>query len=168
MTHPAELVQHSAFDGGTYRASPLALIDPTAAIFEGCVIWHSAVIMAGVVLGKNVSVGTGAEIGRESVIEEGTRISRGVFLPNRSRVGKRVFLAPDVTCTDDRYPKILEPGEDYHAEPPTIEDEAAVGAGSVVLPGVRIGHGALIGAGSVVAEDVPPGAKVYGAKAIVR
>jgi galactoside O-acetyltransferase len=46
-----------------------------------------------------------------------------------------------------------------------IEDEAWLGAHVVVLPGVRIGRGAVVGAGSVVTRDIPAGAVAHGAPA---
>ena len=46
--------------------------------------------------------------------------------------------------------------------PIVIEDDVWIGAGVVVLPGRRIGRGSIVGAGSVVAHDVPPFAVVAG------
>ncbi|WP_235508741.1 DapH/DapD/GlmU-related protein [Terrabacter sp. Root85] len=43
-----------------------------------------------------------------------------------------------------------------------IEEDVFLGARVIVLPGVTIGRGAAVGAGSVVARDVPPGAVVVG------
>jgi acetyltransferase-like isoleucine patch superfamily enzyme len=88
------------------------------------------------------------------------RIQHGAFLPNRARIGDRVFIGPNATFTDDRYPEVNNPR--YKAEPPIVEDDVAIGAGAVILPGVRIGRGALIGAGAVVTKDVPPSAVVVG------
>jgi acetyltransferase-like isoleucine patch superfamily enzyme len=49
-----------------------------------------------------------------------------------------------------------------------VEDEVAIGSNATILCGLRIGRGALIGAGAVVTKDVPPGAVVTGNPAIVR
>lgn len=131
-------------------------IDPSALIGLRSVVWHFSIIMADVVIGDDVSVGSRTEIGRGSVIGSGSRIGSGVFLPYSSFVGKSVFIGPNVTCTDDRHPKILAPGERYTAEPPVIEDHVSIGAGAVILPGVRIGHHAKIAAGAIVTSDVLP------------
>jgi acetyltransferase-like isoleucine patch superfamily enzyme len=48
-----------------------------------------------------------------------------------------------------------------------VEDDAWIGAGAVILPGVRIGQGAIVGAGAVVTRDVPPFTIVAGAPARV-
>lgn len=66
-------------------------------------------------------------------------------------------------CCDDKFPRVNNAA--YHAQPPVIEDDASIGAGAVLLPGVRIGRGALVGAGAVVTHDVPAGAVVYGCPA---
>jgi len=135
-------------------------VDKTATIGQNVTIWHFAVLLADVKIGDNVSIGSRTEIGRGSTIGDNTRISSGVFLPSNSIIGKNCFIAPNVTFTDDRYPRA---GNDsYHAEPPILEDGCSVGAGSVVLPGVTIGAGALVGAGSVVTRNVPPKGHVRG------
>lgn len=135
-------------------------VDKTAQLGSDVKVWHFAVILADVVVGDNVSVGSRTEIGRGSTIGNGTRISSGVFLPSNSVIGKNCFIAPNVTFTDDRYPRA---GNDaYYAQPPILEDGCSVGAGSVILPGIRIGAGAMVGAGSVVTKDVPPQGHVRG------
>ncbi|MEK7791449.1 MAG: DapH/DapD/GlmU-related protein, partial [Deltaproteobacteria bacterium] len=48
-----------------------------------------------------------------------------------------------------------------------IEDDCDIGVGSTILPGVKIGRGALIGAGSVVTREIPPWAVAYGSPAKV-
>ena len=52
------------------------------------------------------------------------------------------------------YTSVLEPAS---AEPVVIEDDVLIGANAVILEGVRIGQSAVIAAGAVVTEDVPPG-----------
>lgn len=138
--------------------TPIHFIDPAATVPDSTrrAVWHFAVIMADVSIGEDCSVGSRAEIGRDSHIGDRSRISSGVFLPYHSQIGADVFIGPNTTFTDDRYPRILKAGEHYRAEPPVVEDHASIGAGCVILPGVRIGHHALIGAGSVVAHDVAP------------
>lgn len=141
-------------------------VDKTAQLGEGTTVWHFATILAECVIGKNVSIGSGAEIGRGTRIGDNSRIGSGVFLPSNSIIGANVFIGPRTCFTDDRNPRVNNPN--YLAEPPIVCDHARIGAGCVILPGVRIGINALIGAGSVVTRDVPDGGKVYGEKAKLR
>ncbi|GIF22332.1 galactoside O-acetyltransferase [Actinoplanes tereljensis] len=73
------------------------------------------------------------------------------------RIGHGVMIAPSVTLTTTGHP--IHPGlrEDFRrfSEPIVIEDKVWIGSNVVVLPGVRIGYGAVIGAGSVVSRDIP-------------
>lgn len=137
-----------------------SFIDPSAILGPGSVAWHFSVILAKVVIGESVSIGSGCEIGRGSIIGDRTRIGAHVFLPPRSTVGADVFIGPNVTCTDDRHPRAGN--ADYVAEPPIIEDGASIGAGAILLPGVRIGAGAMVGAGAVVTRDVPARSVIRG------
>ena len=82
-----------------------------------------------------------------------------MFLPQRSYIGERVFIGPNVTFTDDRHPKV---NVSYHPEPPIVQDDVSIGAGAVILPGIKIGRGAMIGAGAVVTKDVPAEVVVLG------
>jgi len=72
-----------------------------------------------------------------------------------------VFIAPNTSLLNDRYPK------SSLLTPPIVEDDAAIGGGVTILPGVVIGKKAVVAGGSVVAKDVPPGTVVKGVPAKV-
>ena len=69
-----------------------------------------------------------------------------------------------MTLTNDRYPPSGKP----RLEGPVIGDYAAIGAAAVILPGVSIGRGAAIAAGSVVTHDVPAGMMAVGSPARIK
>jgi acetyltransferase-like isoleucine patch superfamily enzyme len=145
---------------------PTAELDPTVEVGDGVTVWANAGILHHAVLGNNVSVGRCSEIGHHTTIGDGTRIGYNVFIPNNAKIGRDVFIGPSVTFCDDMHPRIRRTWEPpYHAQPPVIEDGAAVGAGVVVLPGIHIGKGAKIAAGSVVTKDVGDYVTVRGGKA---
>lgn len=74
------------------------------------------------------------------------------------RIGHGVMIAPSVTLTTTGHPVHPARRADFgrFSEPIVIEDKVWIGSNAVVLPGVRIGYGSVIGAGSVVSRDVPP------------
>lgn len=97
--------------------------------------------------------GLGASFGERVFINQGC-----VFLDYGGiTVGDRVLIGPRVTLATAGHP--VEPDERYdfitHA-PIVIEDDVWIGAAATVTPGVRIGRGSVVGAGAVVAKDVPP------------
>lgn len=142
--------------GGALASLPTCFVDRTATTGQNVKVWHYARVLAGVTLGDDVMIGAGTEIGRGSTIGDGTRIQANCFLPSNTQVGRNVFIGPGVTMTDDRYPRVhARGGTPYTPEPPVIEDEASIGAGVVLCPGVRIGYAARIAAGAVVTRDVP-------------
>jgi len=106
-------------------------------------------------------------------IEEGVRIGDNckikphVFIPTGVTIEDEVFLGPNVTFTNDKYPRAA--GE-WKLISTVVEKGASIGANSVILPGVRIGKNASVGAGSVVTKDVPDGITVCGnpAKSLVK
>jgi acetyltransferase-like isoleucine patch superfamily enzyme len=140
--------------------SRTAYVDPSASVHRSVNIWHFAVVLESARLSENASVGSHAEIGAGAFVGVGSRIGAGVFLPANSLIGKNVFIGPRTVFTDDRMPKANNRG--YKAEPPIVEDDAVIGAGCVILPGVVIGARAIIGAGSIVTKSVPAGMHVRG------
>lgn len=151
---------------GNYVSSwldPKAVVHLTAKLGNYSEVWAFANILPFVEIGDYCSIGGCAEIGRGSVIGDHVRISYGVFLPSNSRIEDYVFIGPRAVFTDDRYP-IVE-NDKYKAEPPYIEHHASIGAGAVILPGVKIGHHAMVGAGAVVTHNIEPYHTVVGCPA---
>ena len=74
------------------------------------------------------------------------------------RIGNGVMIAPSVTLSTTGHPVHPDLREDFRrfSKPIVIEDKVWIGSNSAVLPGVRIGYGSVVGAGSVVTRDVPP------------
>lgn len=73
-------------------------------------------------------------------------------------IGDHVFIGPNVQLYTAHHPLDAETRNQHigWAEPITIESNVWMGGGVIVLPGVTIGEGAVVGAGSVVTKDVPP------------
>jgi acetyltransferase-like isoleucine patch superfamily enzyme len=73
-------------------------------------------------------------------------------------IGNRVSIAPRVTLVTSSHPNYSRTRAfaPVSQGPITIEDDAWLGAGCIILPGVRIGRGAVVGANSVVSQDVLP------------
>jgi acetyltransferase-like isoleucine patch superfamily enzyme len=84
-------------------------------------------------------------------------------------LGDRTMISPKVTLITEGHP--IELGERHgfiSVAPIVIEADVWIGAAATVLPGVTIGHGSVVGAGAVVAKDVPPMTVVTGAGHVVR
>jgi maltose O-acetyltransferase len=104
--------------------------------------------------GWNVTLGDGAFLNYDVVILDcaPVRIGAGAL------VGPRVQL---IAADHPRTPEGRATGLES-AAPVTVEAEAWVGAGAIVLPGVTVGRGSIVGAGSVVTRDVPDGVVAAG------
>ena len=138
-------------------------------IYAGAVIGdrfnsgHGALIREDNVIGDDCSVGTNAVLEAGNRIGSGTRIHSGCFLEHTT-IGERVFLAPHVVFTDDPHP--ICPRYLECVLGATVEDDVSIGANSTILPGIRIGAGSLIGAGSVVTKNVAPESVMAGSPAV--
>jgi acetyltransferase-like isoleucine patch superfamily enzyme len=97
----------------------------------------------------------------------------GVFLedfyPELITLGDNVDLGPKVIIvTHDSSGKCISSQDITWTKAVVIENNVYIGAGAIILPGVRIGHHSIIGAGSVVTRDVPPESVAYGSPARVQ
>lgn len=142
--------------------SPNSTIGKNVIVGEECKVWQYATICDGTILGDHVVVGSCVWIGKGCVIGDGVRIQHGAFIPNNCVIEEDVFIGPNVTLTDDLYPRA---GQPYKPTPSLLEKGCSLGAGCTVLPGVVIGRHAMVGAGAVVTQDVQPYTKVKGVPA---
>ncbi|WAJ36085.1 acyltransferase [Pseudomonas sp. GOM7] len=138
---------------------PLADVQ-SSAIGEHTRIWQFVVVLPGARIGKDCNVCSHCFIENDVLIGDRVTIKSGVQLWDGLRVADDVFIGPNVSFTNDRYPRSREYPERF--ETTIIEARASIGAGAVILPGLVIGQGAMVGAGAVVTRDVPPGTLVLG------
>lgn len=124
---------------------------------------HGALIREDNVIGDDCSVGTNAVLEVGNRVGCGTRIHSGCFLEHTT-LGARVFLGPNVVFTDDPHP--ICPRYLECVLGATVEDDVSIGANATILPGIRVGAGSLIGAGSVVTRNVDPGMVMAGNPAV--
>lgn len=111
-------------------------------------------------IGDRVSIGTLSIIEHHIVIEDDVRIHSQVFIPEYSILKKSCWIGPGTVMTNARLP--LHPDAKSLLRGPIIEQDAKVGAHCTLLPGVTIGARALVGAGSLVTRDIPPGMVAFG------
>ncbi len=135
-------------------------------IGKGTTIWQYCVIMKEAKIGKNCNICSHCFIENNVQIGNRVTIKNGVRLFNSIKIEDDVFIGPNVTFTNDLYPKSIRLQKKKIKFPLTIiKKGASIGGGVCILPGVKIGRNAIIGAGSVVAENVKDNAVVYGNKA---
>ncbi|KKL81583.1 hypothetical protein LCGC14_1993350, partial [marine sediment metagenome] len=87
-------------------------------------------------------------------------IESHTFICSYVTIGNRVFLGHGVMLCNDRWPRIIS--ANHPLEKIVIEDDATIGSGATILPGVNIGENAVVGAGAVVTKSVPHRAVVAG------
>lgn len=137
------------------RAHDWAVIHPSVKIGTRSFVYQFATVCEGTTIGANCVIGANVWIGKNVKIGDNVRLQTGVFLPSGSVIEDDVFVGPNVTATDDKYPRVGN--ESYLAQPPYLCRGCSIGAGATLLPGVKIGMGAMVGAGAIVTHDVEAG-----------
>ncbi len=138
------------------NTNPLQLIN-NCKLGEGSKIWNFVNIY-GCEIGKDSMVGCFCEIQKGVKIGDRTRVQSHSFICELVEIGNDCFIGHGVMFINDVYPPQPDPSEWKRT---IIEDEVSIGSNATILP-VRIGKGAIIGAGAVVTKDVPAGAVVAG------
>lgn len=112
---------------------------------------HGVLIRENSVIGDNVSIGTHSIVENNNLIGNNVRIHSQVFIPQNTVIEDDVWIGPNVVLTNDPHPPCAK-----CMRGPTIKKGAIIGANVTILPFVVIGEYALVGAGSLVVDDVPP------------
>jgi acetyltransferase-like isoleucine patch superfamily enzyme/dTDP-4-dehydrorhamnose 3,5-epimerase-like enzyme len=143
----------------TFFVHPHALCE-TGAIGENTRVWAFTHVLPGATIGKDCNICDHVFIENDVVLGDRVTVKSGVQLWDGLRIADDVFIGPNVTFSNDKYPR----SKQY--ERPLLQTHvgrgASIGGGASILPGLRIGPRAMIGAGSVVTHDVPARAIVSG------
>ena len=129
------------------------LTDCQALVPESTNIWQFCVVLPNASIGGNCNVCSHCFIENDVIIGDNVTIKCGVQIWDGIRIEDNVFIGPNVTFTNDRFPR----SKQYPAkfENTIIRKGASLGAGTTVLCGIEIGENAMIGAGSVVTKNIP-------------
>jgi len=158
---------------GKFERKDLLFCGEDVVIEDEVLIWHP----------ETVSLGADVYVGHRTMLKgyykgkmtigRGTWIGQNCFFHSAGdiTIGEDVGIGPQVQIltSTHRLDQVDKPL--LHAElifkPVVIEKDSDIGMGTIILPGVTIGQGAQIGAGSVITEDVPPYAVAAGVPAKV-
>jgi acetyltransferase-like isoleucine patch superfamily enzyme len=154
-------MERQTHGSGRFAPGDLALCGAGCVFEEGALIFHP----------DRVWIGSGVYVGHHAILKgyhagdmhigDGTWIGAQSFLHSAGglTIGKNVGIGPAVKIITSSHTEAGRAIPILHAPlelaPVIIEDDADLGVGSILLPGVRIGRGAQIGAGAVVTRDVP-------------
>lgn len=139
-----------------------SIIRDDVKIGKGSKIW-SFCNLYGCKIGENTQIGSYCEIKERVEVGNNCRLQSYIFISEETKIGNYVFIGPMVTFLNDKYPTTEKTTKrTWNLEAIVVEDYVSIGGGVIILPGVKIGEKAFIGAGSVVTKDVPPYAVVCG------
>lgn len=123
-------------------------------------IWAFAHILPGAVIGSDCNICDGVFIENDVKVGDRVTVKCGVQLWDGISVEDDVFIGPNVTFSNDRFPRSKHYPTAF--EKTLVCEGSSIGANATVLPGVIIGRRAMVGAGAVVTRSVPPNAIVVG------
>lgn len=129
-------------------------------IGEGTRIWAFVHVLPGATLGAQCNICDGVFIENDVTIGDHVTVKCGVQLWDGVTLESHVFVGPNATFTNDIRPRSKVYPETFLKT--VVEEGASIGANATILPGIRIGRHAMIGAGAVVTRSVPPNAVVVG------
>jgi acetyltransferase-like isoleucine patch superfamily enzyme len=122
----------------------------------------------GCMVGDDSKIGTFVEIQKGARVGARCKISSHTFVCEGVTIEDEVFIGHGVTFINDRFPRATNAGgqpqteADWKCDATLVKRGASIGSGATILCGVTIGEKAIVGAGSVVTKDVPPGGVVAG------
>lgn len=142
-----------------------ALVDDKKAVGDGTRVWAFAHVMKGARVGSDCNIGDHAFIETGAVVGDRVTIKNGVSVWSGVTLADDVFVGPNAAFTNDLWPVSRKQTPFVTTQ---VGKGACVGANATIVCGYRVGRYAMIGAGSVVASDVPDHTLVYGNPAQIK
>jgi UDP-2-acetamido-3-amino-2,3-dideoxy-glucuronate N-acetyltransferase len=150
---------------------PLARVEEDVEIGAGTAVWANAHLRRGARIGARCVIGSDVTVDVGVVVGDRCKVQNAALLYSGLTLGDGVFVGPAVVFTNDRAPRAVTATGEPLSETQwqhgriVVGDGASIGAGAIVITGIRIGAWAMIGAGAVVARDVEPHALALGVPA---
>lgn len=121
---------------------------------------HHALIRENNKIGNNVSVGSYCHVAFDCLLEDDVRLHTAAHAFEKSILRKGCWLGPGVMLANAKYPAASRTKEFISGC--EIEERGKIGMNATLLPGIKVGKNALVGAGAVVTKDVAPNEIVVG------
>ena len=125
----------------------------TAIIGENTNVWQFVVVLPKAHIGENCNICAHCFVENDVIIGNNVTIKNGVYLWDGIELEDNVFVGPNVTFTNDKYPRSKKYPDQFQKT--TLKKGCSIGAASVILGGITIGQNAMVAAGSVVTKDIP-------------
>ncbi len=134
-------------------------------IGDGTNIWQFCVVLPKARIGRDCNICSHCFIENDVIVGDRVTVKCGVQLWDGLRLEDDVFIGPNVTFTNDKYPRSKQHPKQF---PTTlVKKGASIGAAATILPGITIGENSMVAAGAVVTQDVPVNAIVKGVPAAI-
>lgn len=147
-----------------YWAHATALVDEPATIGDGTKVWHFCHVMAGAKIGAKCSFGQNVFVGSKAVVGNNCKVQNNVSLYDEVILADDVFVGPSAVFTNVINPRAFVVRKDEYRRT-EVGKGASIGANATIVCGHPIGEYAFVGAGAVVAKEVPAYAMVAGVPA---
>ena len=121
-------------------------------IGDGTRIWQYCVVLELAKIGKDCNICSHCFIENDVKIGNNVTIKNGVYLWDGITIEDNVQIGPNVTFTNDKYPRAKQP---FELQRTIVKKNSSIGAATTILGGVTIGENAMVGAGSIVTKDIP-------------
>lgn len=115
-------------------------------------IWAFTHVLAGVIIGNDCNICDHVFIENDVVIGDRVTIKCGVQIWDGLRIEDDVFIGPNATFTNDLFPRSKMP---FELKKTIVKRGATIGANATIMAGIIIGEDSMIGAGSVVTNNIP-------------
>ena len=148
-----------------YFVHESSFVDDGVSIGKGTKIWHFCHVQSGADIGENCSFGQNVNISKNVKVGNGVKIQNNVSVYEGVELENYVFCGPSCVFTNDLTPRAKYPKGSAGYKKTLVKEGASIGANATVVCGHTIGKWALIGAGAVVADDVPDHALMLGVPA---
>src|SRR5215212_7315413 len=147
-----------------YYSHESAVIDKDCVIGKGTKIWHFSHIMSGCVIGENCNIGQNVVVSPKVTLGNNVRVQNNVSIYEGVICEDDVFLGPSMVFTNVLNPR-SHVSRKHEYRPTLVRRGASIGANATIVCGTTLGEYAFVGAGAVVASDVPDYALMVGVPA---
>ena len=143
--------------GSNARIRSHSILYAGSQIGDNLVTGHHVTIRENMKIGVDFQLGTLSDLQGESIIGDYVKTHSNIFVPQFSKIGNYVWIFPYALLANDPHPP-----SDESTKGPEISDYAALGAGCIIFPNVKVGKDAVVGAGCVLRQDLPDGQVAVG------